>query len=129
MILVRRLIKHEPTTTIVVWFSINSALIGLATLPFGWIWPNGAELGLLVLSGLFGGVGQLLLTQSYRYADASTIAPFDYTQMIWVLIVAWFLFGEHPSAHVLIGATIVIAAGMMVILNEHRPRRGSRHCR
>ena len=95
MILVRRLIKHEPTTTIVVWFSINSALIG-ATLPFGWIWPNGAELGLLVLSGLFGGVGQLLLTQSYRYADASTIAPFDYTQMIWVLIVAWFLFGEHP---------------------------------
>ncbi|MET0483870.1 MAG: DMT family transporter [Aestuariivirgaceae bacterium] len=126
MILVRRLIKHESTTTIVVWFSINSALIGLATLPFGWVLPTGTELGLLVLSGLFGGVGQLLLTQSYRYADASTIAPFDYTQMIWVLIVAWFIFGEHPSVHVLIGATIVIAAGLMVILGEHRPRKGSR---
>jgi drug/metabolite transporter (DMT)-like permease len=124
MILVRRLIKHESTTTIVVWFSINSALIGLATLPFGWVLPTGTELGLLVLSGLFGGVGQLLLTQSYRYADASTIAPFDYTQMIWVLIVAWFIFGEHPSVHVLIGATIVIAAGLMVILGEHRPRKG-----
>jgi len=127
MILVRRLIKHESTTTIVVWFSINSSLIGLATLPFGWAWPNGTELGLLVLSGLFGGVGQLLLTQSYRYADASTIAPFDYTQMIWVLIVAWFIFGEHSSFHVLIGATIVIAAGLMVILDEHRPRRGTGH--
>jgi drug/metabolite transporter (DMT)-like permease len=122
MILVRRLIKHEPTTTIVVWFSINASLIGLATLPFGWVWPNATELGLLVLSGLFGGVGQLLLTQSYRYADASTIAPFDYTQMIWVLIVAWFIFAEHPSIHVLVGATIVIAAGLMVIL-EHRPRK------
>jgi drug/metabolite transporter (DMT)-like permease len=123
MILVRRLIKHEPTTTIVVWFSINASLIGLATLPFGWVWPNARELGLLVLSGLFGGVGQLLLTQSYRYADASTIAPFDYTQMIWVLIVAWLVFAEHPSIHVLVGATIVIAAGLMVIL-EHRPQRG-----
>ncbi len=125
MILVRRLIKYEPTTTIVVWFSINASLIGLATLPFGWVWPNATELGLLVLSGLFGGVGQLLLTQSYRYADASTIAPFDYTQMIWVLIVAWLIFAERPSIHVLVGATIVIAAGLMVIL-EHRPRRGNR---
>ena len=76
-----------------------------------------------MLSGLFGGVGQLLLTQSYRYADASTIAPFDYTQMVWVLIIAYFLFGEQPSVNVLIGAAVVIAAGLMVILGEHRPRR------
>jgi drug/metabolite transporter (DMT)-like permease len=123
MILVRRLIRHEPTTTIVVYFSINSSLIGLLTLPLGWAWPNATELGLLVLSGLFGGVGQLLLTQSYRYADASTIAPFDYTQMVWVLIIAWLLFGEPPSVNVLIGAAVVIAAGLMVILDEHRPRR------
>jgi drug/metabolite transporter (DMT)-like permease len=126
MILVRRLIKHEPTTTIVVYFSINASLIGLATLPLGWVWPTGNELGLLVLSGLFCGIGQLLLTQSYRYADASTIAPFDYTQMIWVLVVAYFLFGEQPSWHVLVGATVVIAAGLMVILDEHRPRRRPR---
>ena len=51
-----------------------------------------------MLSGLFGGVGQLLLTQSYRYADASTIAPFDYTQMVWVLIIGWLLFGEQPRS-------------------------------
>jgi drug/metabolite transporter (DMT)-like permease len=125
MILVRRLIKHEPTTTIVVYFSINASLIGLLTLPLGWVWPTASELSLLVLSGLFGGVGQLLLTQSYRYADASTIAPFDYTQMVWVLIVAYVLFGEHPSFHVLIGAAVVIAAGLMVILDEHRPRSRS----
>jgi len=123
MILVRRLIKHEPTITIVVYFSINASLVGLLTLPFGWAWPTGTELGLLVLSGLFGGVGQLLLTESYRYAEASTIAPFDYTQMVWVLIIAYFLFGEQPSVHVLAGAAIVIAAGLMVILDEHRRRR------
>jgi drug/metabolite transporter (DMT)-like permease len=123
MILVRRLIKHEPTTTIVVYFSVNASLIGLLTLPLGWVWPTWTELGLLVLSGLFGGVGQLLLTQSYRYADASTIAPFDYSQMVWVLIIAYVLFGEQPSVHVLLGAVVVIAAGLMVILDEHRPRR------
>ena len=64
-----------------------------------------------------------LLTQSYRYADASTIAPFDYSQMVWVLIIAYVLFGERPSVHVLLGAVVVIAAGLMVILDEHRPRR------
>ena len=92
----RRLIKHEPTTTIVVWFSINSALIGLHLA----LRLDMAEWRRARPARALGFVRrrQLLLTQSYRYADASTIAPFDYTQMIWVLIVAWFLFGEHLLA-------------------------------
>ena len=126
MILVRHLIKRELTTTIVVYFSLTSSLIALATVPFGWVLPDLWETSLLVLSGLFGGIGQLLLTQSYRYADASTIAPFDYTQMVFVLAVAYFLFGETPTVNVLAGATIVIAGGLMIILAEHRPRSSRR---
>jgi drug/metabolite transporter (DMT)-like permease len=120
MILVRRLIKHEPTTTIVVYFSINASLIGLLTLPLGWVWPSWSELGLLVLSGLFGGIGQLFLTQSYRYADASLVAPFEYTTMVWAFLIGWFAFGQAPRQAVVAGAMIVAAAGLFVLWREHR---------
>jgi drug/metabolite transporter (DMT)-like permease len=72
------------------------------------------------VAGICGGVAQVLLTQSYRFGDASTIAPFDYTSMIWVLIVSLVVFGSWPSATILIGTAIVIAAGLFVIWREHR---------
>jgi drug/metabolite transporter (DMT)-like permease len=62
----------------------------------------------------------VLLTQSYRFGDASLIAPFDYASMLWALIVSLAIFGTWPSATVLAGAAIVIAAGLFVIYREHR---------
>jgi drug/metabolite transporter (DMT)-like permease len=82
--------------------------------------PTPLDLAALVVAGICGGVGQVLLTQSYRFGDASTIAPFDYTSMIWVLIVSLVVFGSWPSATILIGTAIVIAAGLFVIWREHR---------
>jgi drug/metabolite transporter (DMT)-like permease len=73
-----------------------------------------------VLAGIFGGVGQVLLTLSYRYGDASTIAPFEYTSMLWVLIVSLLIFGTWPTLTVLLGTAIVIGAGLFVIYREHR---------
>ena len=127
MIFVRRLCETERTATIVTWFSGSAALFSLVTFPFGWINPEWAWVvpewetaGLLLLVGLLGGVGQILMTQSYRYADASTIAPFDYANMIWAVILGWFLFSEVPVPEVLIGGAIVIGAGIFVIYREHR---------
>ena len=54
-------------------------------------------LSLLVLIGILGGIGQILLTQCYRFADTSIIAPFEYTTMIWALLLGWFVFGELPT--------------------------------
>ncbi len=62
----------------------------------------------------------MLLTQSYRFGDASVIAPFDYTSMIWTLAVSLAIFGTWPSAVVLVGAGIVIAAGLVVIWRERQ---------
>ena len=117
---VRSLVRYEGAATIVVYFSLFTALFSLATLPFGWSMPGLEDFGLLVLAGIFGGLGQGFLTQSYRFGDASLIAPFDYTSMLWALIVSVLVFATWPTPIVLIGAGIVIAAGLFVIWRERR---------
>ena len=76
----------------------------------------------MVLIGIMGGFGQIFLTESYRHAPASVIAPFDYTGMIFALLWGYFLFGDIPDTMVLIGAAIVSAAGILVILRERDGR-------
>ena len=117
---VRVLTRYEGAATIVVCFSIFTALFSLVTLPFGWVLPDVGDAMLLVIAGVCGGLGQVLLTQSYRFGDASTIAPFDYISMIWVLVVSLAIFGTWPSGIVLVGTAIVVAAGLFVIWREQR---------
>ncbi|SHI52647.1 Permease of the drug/metabolite transporter (DMT) superfamily [Aureimonas altamirensis DSM 21988] len=120
MIQVRRLVAHEKTATIVVYFSMTCSIIALVTVPFGWVVPDGRQAMLLVGAGLCGGVGQLLLTACYRYADTSTIAPFEYTSMIAAVVIGYFVFNEEVTATTLLGACIVISAGLFIIFREHR---------
>lgn len=119
-VFVRRLVVEEKTSTIVFYFSLNAALLSLVTLPYGWVIPAAGDAAMLILAGLLGGLGQVLLTSSYRHADASVIAPFEYASMILSLAVGYFVFGEAPTAVVLIGAALVVAAGILIILREHR---------
>ena len=120
MIQIRRLVRTEKTATIVIYFSLTSSGIALLSLPFGWVLPSGEQAAFLILSGLCGGVGQLLLTACYRHADASTIAPFEYTSLILAIAIGWFLFGEEISATTLLGGLIVVGAGIFIIYREHR---------
>jgi drug/metabolite transporter (DMT)-like permease len=79
---VRRLLKTERTGAIVLYFSLMTTFLGLVTIVLGWRMPGAGDAALLVVIGILGGIGQILLTQSYRYADASLVAPFEYTTMI-----------------------------------------------
>jgi drug/metabolite transporter (DMT)-like permease len=75
---------------------------------------------LLVGIGISGGLGQMLFTDSYRYAPASFLAPFDYMSMLWAFLLGYWVFGEVPTAYVIGGAAIVAAAGIFVILRERQ---------
>jgi drug/metabolite transporter (DMT)-like permease len=119
-VFVRKLVQTEKTPAIVFYFSLTATVLSLATLPFGWVWPDPMEWALLIGSGLLGGVGQILLTSSYREADASLVAPFDYASMLFALVIGWFVFSEMPSKTVLAGAALIIFAGILIILREHR---------
>ncbi len=116
----RRLAQSETTSSIVFYFSLFCALAGLVTWPFGWVSPSGIEFAILVGIGILGGAGHIFLTESYRYASASVVAPFDYTTMIWALILGYALFGETPTIMIVIGSLIIVAAGLFVIWRERQ---------
>jgi drug/metabolite transporter (DMT)-like permease len=120
MILVRKLVLTERTPTIVLYFSLTATVLSLATIPFGWVVPDWQTLVLMALAGFCGGLGQILLTQSYRHADVSTIAPFEYTSIILGIVIGYVVFGDVPTWTMLTGTAIVVSAGLFVILREHR---------
>jgi drug/metabolite transporter (DMT)-like permease len=117
-VFVRKLVLTENTATIVFWFSVTASVLSLSTLYWGWVIPSATEFALLAMAGLLGGVGQILLTSSYRLADASLIAPFEYTSMLLALGVGYFVFSEIPTGTMILGAAIIIAAGVLIIWRE-----------
>lgn len=116
---VRELTATETTGAIVFYFSATGAVFSLVTLP-GWVMPSPRVATYLVMAGIFGGIGQVLMTQAYRYAEASVVAPFDYVNMLWIIILSYMTFGDVPSAVVLFGSAIVIGSGIFVIWRERR---------
>jgi drug/metabolite transporter (DMT)-like permease len=93
---------------------------GFVTIVLGWTAPTLHDALLMVAVGICGGIGQILVTESYQHAETSLIAPFDYASMIWAVLIGWFIFGDWPSINIFIGAFIVTAAGIFVIWREHR---------
>jgi drug/metabolite transporter (DMT)-like permease len=119
-VFVRKLVDTEATATIVFWFSITATCLSLVTLPFGWVVPAPREAALLVGAGLLGGLGQILLTSSYRHADASVVAPFEYVSMLFALLFGYVFFAEVPTLTMLMGAALVVTAGILIIWRERR---------
>lgn len=114
-----RALREEPATTTVFYFTLFLIAASLLTLPFGWVWPRTPADALLLFSvGIIGGIAQLAITHSYRFADASVLAPYDYLQLIWAVIIGYVIFGEAPLPIVLAGAFIVAASGVFIALRE-----------
>lgn len=120
MIQIRRLVQTETTASVVFFFTVFSSLFSLATLPLGWVWPEPSTAVALVAIGFLGGIGQIFLTSGYRYAEASVIAPFEYTTLIWALSIGWLAFGDLPGWFGLAGGVVVILSGILVIRDEQR---------
>ena len=120
----RRLTDSETTSSIVFYFSLICALVSLVSLPFAWRTPGVAEFAALVTTGILGGLSHLMLTESYRYAPASVVAPFDYVSLLWAFFFGYVLFGEIPGLYVYAGAAIIAGSGLYVIWRErHGVRR------
>ena len=110
----------ENTAAIVFYFSVMASLMSLLTIPFGWVIPSWQDAALLITAGLLGGIGQILLATSYRFADTSVIAPFEYTSMLLAVIIGYTVFGEIPTSTVVAGVCLVIGAGLIIIYRERQ---------
>jgi drug/metabolite transporter (DMT)-like permease len=98
--------------------------------PFVWTTPDSALTWvLLVLIGAFGAIGHWLLILAHAKAPAAVLSPFIYSQIVWMLALGYFVFGQWPDSWTLIGAGVVIASGLYLLSREHakplkaRPRR------
>ncbi|WP_293573552.1 DMT family transporter [Phaeobacter sp.] len=115
---IRSMVRTEHTAAIVFYFSMTASLLALCTLPFGWVWPDPSTLALLILAGLVGGVAQILVTSAYRFGPASMLAPYDYSAMLFAIVLGYVWFNELPTMVMLAGAVLVVAANGLVAWRE-----------
>ncbi|MFM8374609.1 MAG: DMT family transporter [Phenylobacterium sp.] len=118
MIAIREISRTEPGPAFVFYFTLAGAVVGLASLPFGWVMPGPGVLALLVAAGLIGGTGQLLLTEAIRRAPVAVVAPFDYTQLVWAGLIGFIVWSETPALLTLVGAMVVAASSTYILWRE-----------
>jgi len=117
---IRTLVKTEHTAAIVFYFSLTATVLSLFSLPFGWVVPGALDLTLLIGAGLLGGIAQILVTSSYRFAGAAMLAPFDYASLIFAAIIGYAIFSEVPTSATVIGAALVVLGGVLIIWRERQ---------
>jgi drug/metabolite transporter (DMT)-like permease len=110
----------EHAITITFYFSLTTMVCAAITALWGWPAPTPLQWMIIGLAGLFGVFGQLLMTYSYHYAEASTIAPLDYTNLLMAVGYGYYLFDEVPGLSTWLGAPLVIAAGLVILWREYR---------
>lgn len=119
-IFVRALVKTEKSPTVVLYFSSMASFFAALTAFFGWAPLDLYNATILIGAGVLGGIGQILMTECYRHASVSTIAPFDYTSIVFGIVLGFILFGDIPGGQMLLGTAIVAAAGIFIIYREHQ---------
>lgn len=119
MVTVRQISRTEQTVAIVFWFTIFTTIAGLLMLPFVGHRHDFTTYALLAAAGLFGGVGQLSMTGSLRFAPVSVVVPLDYLQIVWGILIGWLVFLSPPTPLMLAGAALIAASGMYTAYREH----------
>ncbi|GAA4765391.1 DMT family transporter [Stakelama sediminis] len=119
-ILLRHIGQTEHPLTTVFWFSLLS--VPVLTIPyFFFAQPHPAETWIVLASiGMVGGLGQLALTSSVRFAPVSTVVPMDYSSLVWATVYSWWLFAVLPPAATWVGAPVIIISGLYIVWREHR---------
>lgn len=113
---IKTLTATEAPGTIAFYFALLCALGGLVSWPFGWVTPSGLSLACLIGAGISGGLAHITMTEAMARASVSTQAPFDYTAMLWALILDAAIFGVLPSPVSLAGAFVIAASALVIPL-------------
>lgn len=126
MITVRRLSATEHSVCITFYFTFAGVVVsGIALFFSGWVTPNWQDFIMLSSIGVLGGIAQYFKTQGFRLAEIGIVAPLEYSQMLWIAMLAFFIFGEVPTARLWIGGAIIVCSGLYMLHRETR-KPGSR---
>ena len=134
MVSIRRLSRSEPAPTIVFYFTLFAAIVGLLTWPLAplapawldpWVRPDLEGWAVLVGIGLIGGTAQLTMTYAFKLAPVAVIAPFEYGGLLIAVVYGLAIWNEVPDVYILLGAAIVIASGLYILYREAKLRRSA----
>ena len=121
---VRSLSKTEPNYRIAFYFTLLCSLLGIATIFKGdWVLPNRIDLGIFIIMGLCGSVANLLLTQSYRLAEASLVTPIKYLSLVFAIVFGFLIWSEIPKLLTLFGALLVITSSLIIFMRENKLKK------
>ena len=115
---IRQLSKTEPVWLISLYFSIAITIISLTTIPSGWVMPSLVDLIILSLLGIFGGVANLWLSQSYKFSEVSLVTPLKYLALVFAIIFGYFIWDETPTLKTISGAILVILSSLIIFRRE-----------
>jgi drug/metabolite transporter (DMT)-like permease len=119
LIMTRMMSGREHALTTMTYSSIVGVCILCALVPFVWVAPSWHDILFGILIGLTSTLGQWIVVLAFRYADASVLAPFSYTQLLWVSILGFVIFGELPDIWTVTGAVFIVGSGLYT---AHRER-------
>jgi len=117
-IAIRKLSTTEPVWLISLNFSAAITFASFFTIPFGWIMPNFSDLILLSLIGLFGGVANLWLSQSYKLSEVSLVTPLKYLALVFAIFFGYLIWDEVPTVKTLLGALLVVVSSLIIFRRE-----------
>ena len=119
LIMTRMMSGREHALTTMTYSSITGACIVSALVPFVWVTPSWHDILFGIFIGVASTAGQWIVVLAFRYADASVLAPFSYTQLLWVTVLGFVIFGELPDIWTITGAVFIVASGLYT---AHRER-------
>ena len=122
LVMVRALSSTESPGAIAMYFVLASMAAALVTIPWGWVMPQSTTLWLLVGAGLFGGCAHIAMTLSFRYAEASRLAPFEYLAFLWPVLADLFLFRLPLATSFLLAAPLVLAGAAVAAMERKKYR-------
>ena len=124
MLTTRTMAEDESSLGMLFYATVFFVLAGGVLVPFEWVTPGGEDLMVLGVLAVVAMVGLLMLIHAYRLAQASILAPFDYTSMVWAVLLGWFVWSELPGPWVIAGTVLVVFAGLIIV---HREARHAHH--
>jgi drug/metabolite transporter (DMT)-like permease len=125
LMLITRSLRSTPDVVMASSQFVGTFLLGLAMSPFGWVTPTRNSLVLFALAGIISVTALFCVNRSLKLAPASVVAPYQYTMIVWAVMFGFIVFGDVPQPATILGAAIIIGAGLYIFLRERKLGRES----
>lgn len=118
----RRLGNDEPAATSFIYTTLIGTIVASLIVPFFWVTPTATDMAILGTFGMIGAAGHFMLIIALTYSQASVIAPFSYMALLWNALWGVLFFAEFPDSYTLVGALVIVGAGLYVWHRENRAK-------